>query len=217
MTLSVADGSLSATTAFALTVTAVNDIPVISDIADQTTHEDNAIQAIAFTITDIETDDNNLILSVSSSDLTIVSLSNIVISGTGSNRSLSITPAANESGALSITISVSDGSLTATTSFEISITPVNDAPILENPILNQMTLSENPFTYTIAENTFNNVDPGDTLSYTVSMADGSALSAWFTFEPSTRTFSGTPTISDVGMITIMVTATDSESVSVTDV
>ncbi|NTV75870.1 MAG: hypothetical protein HGA66_16905, partial [Holophaga sp.] len=33
---------------------------------------------------------------------------------------------------------------------------------------------------------------GDTLTYTATQADGSALPTWLTFTAATRTFSGTP-------------------------
>ena len=45
----------TASDTFVLTVTAVNDAPTISDVADQATNEDTATGAIAFTVGDIET------------------------------------------------------------------------------------------------------------------------------------------------------------------
>lgn len=39
-------------------------------------------------------------------------------------------------------------------------------------------------------------------------ASGSALPSWLSFEPSTRTFSGTPTSADVGTIAVRGTASD---------
>ena len=45
----------TATDTFVLTVTPVNDAPTISDVADQTTAEDTATAALAFTVGDVET------------------------------------------------------------------------------------------------------------------------------------------------------------------
>src|SRR4051794_37427760 len=55
ITLTVGDGAASADSVFVLNVTAVNDVPTISSIADQTTFEDTATAAIAFTVGDVET------------------------------------------------------------------------------------------------------------------------------------------------------------------
>ena len=56
-------------------------------------------------------------------------------------------------------------------------------------------------------NTFSDVD-GDTLSYTVTKDDGSALPSWLTFTAATRTFSGTPGSGDVGTLAVKVAASD---------
>ena len=55
VTVTVSDGSLSAQDTFVLTVTAVNDGPTISNVADQSTNEDTAKNNVAFTINDIDT------------------------------------------------------------------------------------------------------------------------------------------------------------------
>ena len=52
------------------------------------------------------------------------------------------------------------------------------------------------FSYTFPANTFADADAGDTLSYTATRADGTALPSWLTFTPGTRTFSGTPAAAD---------------------
>lgn len=49
---------------------------------------------------------------------------------------------------------------------------------------------------------------GDTLTYTATQAGGVPLPSWLSFNGSTRTFSGTPGNSDIGLITLRVTATD---------
>ena len=56
--------------------------------------------------------------------------------------------------------------------------------------------------------TFTDVDAGDTLTYTATAADGSALPAWLTFNAATRTFSGTPAAANVGTLGVKVSATD---------
>ncbi|RVK32566.1 hypothetical protein CN163_24835 [Sinorhizobium meliloti] len=47
-------------------------------------------------------------------------------------------------------------------------------------------------------------------------ASGSALPAWLSFKPSTRTFSGTPTSADVGTIAVRGTASDLGSLAASE-
>ena len=124
-----------------VTVNAVNDPPVISDIADQTIDEDNSIGALAFTVTDVDNEDASLQVTAASGDGTIIPLSGIVLGGSGSSRTVTVTPAVDKNtwDALSvahepvtITLTVSDGSLTDSTSFKVTILPQNDTPEPEN-------------------------------------------------------------------------------------
>jgi len=130
ITLTVIDGSSTATETFTLTVNAVNDAPTISTINDQTTAEDTATNAINFMIGDLETATDALEFERGSSNTTLVPIGNIAISGSGANRSLVVTPAANQSGTATITISVSDGSGTTSESFVLTVDAVNDAPTI---------------------------------------------------------------------------------------
>jgi parallel beta-helix repeat protein len=92
----------------------------------------------------------------------------------------------------------------------------NNAPTVANPILDQTVQSNTPFTFQLAANTFNDVDAGDSLTYTVSRSDGTALPAWLSFDPSTRTFAGTPTPSDAGTLSLNVTASDLSGATISD-
>src|SRR5690606_321941 len=102
--------------------------PTISTITDKTINEDTATDTIDFTIYDEQTDANSLGLSKSSSNPTLVPDSNIVLGGSGENRTVKITPAADEYGTTTITLTVSDGTLSSQTSFDLTVIPVNDMP-----------------------------------------------------------------------------------------
>ena len=130
VTVTVSDGSLSAFDAFVLTVTAVNDTPTITDITDKTTNEDTATTAITFTIGDVETAVGSLTVTASSSDTTLVPNSNIVLGGTTGARTITLTPAANQNGSTAVTVTVSDGVATATDTFNLTVTAVNDTPTI---------------------------------------------------------------------------------------
>src|ERR1043166_3919397 len=55
ITVTVSDGSSTASDTFVLTVTSVNDLPTISHTTDRTINEDTSTGAISFTIGDVET------------------------------------------------------------------------------------------------------------------------------------------------------------------
>ena len=73
--------------------------PTISAIADQATAEDTPIGPIAFTVGDAETAAGGLIVSASSSNASIIAPAGLVFGGSGANRTLTVTPVANASGA----------------------------------------------------------------------------------------------------------------------
>ena len=105
----------------------------------------------------------------------------------------------------------------------INTTAVNDEPTLDNPIDDgaiEQPIEDSEFSFTLAENTFSDVDEGDRLTYSAEILlegdETASLPEWLDFDPQTRTFSGTPLNGDVGSLTVVVTATDSEGATVTD-
>lgn len=109
-----------------LAFTIQNTAPTISNIPDQQTDLNRPTDPIPFTVGDADTEPASLILSGHSSDQALVPDANIVFGGSGTSRTVTITPAADQSGTATITITVSDGALTASDSFvlTVSATPV---------------------------------------------------------------------------------------------
>ncbi|MBI4660048.1 MAG: beta-propeller fold lactonase family protein, partial [Verrucomicrobia bacterium] len=107
-----------------------NNPPTISDLADQTINEDHATAAIAFSAEDVETADASLIVSATSSNTSLVPDANIVFVGAGANRTVTVTPAADQNGTATITVTVTDSNnATGSDSFLLVVTAVNDAPV----------------------------------------------------------------------------------------
>src|SRR4029077_1506685 len=79
-----------------------------------------------------------LTVSGSSSNQTLVPNTNIVFGGTGANRTVTLTPAANQFGTATITLAVSDGVLSTSTSLQLTVNSINDAPTITG-IGNQTT------------------------------------------------------------------------------
>jgi len=95
---------------------------------------------------------------------------------------------------------------TASSTLTITIHGANDAPVLAAQTAAQSATVGTAFSLALPANTFTDVDTGDTLTYSSTLADGSALPSWLSFNAATRTFSGTPTAA--GTLSVRVTATD---------
>ena len=127
------------------------------------------------------------------------------------------TPTPNFNGAFSISTSISDGVTAAIIGNKnFSGVAVNDVPTIANAIADQSATNDTAFIYAIPANAFIDVDANDLLTYTATLANNSPLPSWLSFNAVTRTFSGTPLISDVGAISLKVTAIDGNSASVSD-
>ena len=101
----------------------INTPPVISDIPDQTLCTNNQTDSIDFTINDDENDINEIEVTGFSADPTFVPNSNIVISGTGTNRIVTVTPVANKSGMAIIYIMADDGLSQVIEEFTVYVGP----------------------------------------------------------------------------------------------
>ncbi len=103
--------------------------PTISQIGQQTLLEDTP-KTIPFTVIDGDTPASNLVVTATQQIDDRGPLLDLQLNGTDTNRSITLTPTPNISGTTRVTISVTDGSSTNETSFNVVITPVNDAPII---------------------------------------------------------------------------------------
>jgi hypothetical protein len=123
-----------------------NSPPTISDTPDQIVFEDTPSEEIVLSVADLETPSENLVMTRASSNPNLIPVSNIVISGTGTSRTLQITPAPGQLGSATVTLTVTDGGgLSASDSFVITVTPLNAAPTI-SAIPHQSTLAGTPTT-----------------------------------------------------------------------
>lgn len=105
--------------------------PTISNVVDRSTLEGTPTASIAITVGDVETAAGSLVLSAASSNETLVSngAGSFAFGGSGTARTLVITPAARPSGTTVITLTVTDGDLmTATDTFLLTVNPLYSLP-----------------------------------------------------------------------------------------
>jgi hypothetical protein len=102
-------------------VTLPNSSPILSDLAGVFTPVNTPTAAIPFTVSDAETPADNLAVTASSGNSSLVPQANLVLGGSGATRSLTITPAVGQRGSTAITVSVSDGLAVTSKSFVLSV------------------------------------------------------------------------------------------------
>lgn len=198
-------GGLSASDTFALTVTPVNDAPVVANaLADQAVNEDTAVN---FTVpANAFSDVDNASLTYSATQTGGAPLP-AWLAFDAVTRTFSGTPPLDFNGVLNLTVTASDGTLTASDNFTLTINPVNDAPVLAVALADQTVAEDTALSFTVPANAFNDVDNA-TLTYSATLAGGAPLPAWLSFNPATRTFSGTPPQDFNGIVNVTVTASD---------
>jgi hypothetical protein len=117
ITVTVSDGLATASDSFVLIV---NTPPTISDISNQAIDVNTTLGPLAFTVGDADAGDT-LTVTGSSSNLTLVPNANIIFGGSGQDRTLTITPTTNQTGAVIITITVSDSLAAASDTFVLTV------------------------------------------------------------------------------------------------
>lgn len=219
ITVTVTDeAGLSATDTFVLTVNSVNTSPTITDIVDQATPENTPTQPIFFTIADSETPVSQLTVTATSSNQLLVPDANISLVGTSAIRTIALTPAANQAGTTTITVTVTDAAdVSVSDTFVLTVNETNAQPTISD-ITNQ----------SIVENS-----SSPAISFTVSDAETPVASLVVTATSSNQTLlpdsgiviSGTgagrtltlrPATDQVGTATVSITVTDQDGLSSTD-
>lgn len=101
-----------------------NETPTISSILDKTMDEDGVL-SVPFAIGDPAGNVESLVVAATSSDESLIHSGSLVITGTGTNRAVSITPTANRHGSATITVSANDGEFTAIEQFKVTVRPTS--------------------------------------------------------------------------------------------
>ena len=133
-----------------VTLTAVNDSPIITAPSNTQVVEDIASVINLISISDVDSSNATVTLSVASGTLNANSGSGVTVGGTSSaltltgtitdinsfiaSNKLSYTTAANDTANVTLTISVDTGSVSTTsTTMTLTVNPVNDAPVATVP------------------------------------------------------------------------------------
>lgn len=188
-------------------VAGANTAPGITAVQDQSIPANGTVGPLSFTVSDVESDPSTLIVTSASSNPALIpnSVPNIVLGGTGEDRTITITPAEGAEGSAVITLTVTDGVNEASTSFRVTV----GAPYI-TPIANQITVSNVPtaaipFTIGDAES------PLDSLTLTVASSNPTVLpteNIVLGGSGANRTITLTPAADQIGVTTITISVAD---------
>ena len=124
ITLTVTDAFNNATTmSFVVTVLPGNTPPTISSFTNYHTVVNIPLAPIQFTVGDAETSAAELTVTATSSNPALIPDENLAFGGNGSDRTVTITPGSEQTGNAVITVTVSDGTLTASRQFAVMVVP----------------------------------------------------------------------------------------------
>ncbi|MBK1879382.1 putative Ig domain-containing protein, partial [Pelagicoccus mobilis] len=202
----------SVTETFSIEIENTNDGPVATTIDNQIASEDSAFSVdVSDSFSDEDLGDT---LSYSANLESGEPLPSW-LSFDSENGTFSGTPANADVGEIRVSVTASDGAESATESFKLTVENTNDTPTLQAEIADTNASEDSEFSLDISSN-FEDVDLGDTLSYSATLENGEALPSWLSIDPDTGELSGTPQNGDVGTISITVTASDLEGETATD-
>ncbi|AYQ28615.1 tandem-95 repeat protein [Polaromonas sp. SP1] len=200
--------------AFNVTVTNTNDAPtLLAALQNQQVNEDQAFSYVvpAGTFGDVDAGD----VLTYSARLADGSPLPSWLAFNAATRTFSGTPLNAHVGTVALQVTATDtAGVAVSNAFNLTVVNTNDAPTVLVPLQNQQLAELQAFSYVVPAGTFGDVDLGDTLSYSATLATGSALPSWLTFNAATRTLSGTPPDTAAGILGVSIKATDSAGASV---
>ena len=195
---------------FTLTVQAVNDPPTISQLPARSTNEDTGFGPLGFVVGDVETAAGSLTVTRSSSNTSLIPTANIVLGGSGANRTVTVTPAANAFGTATVTLTVSDGSTSTPMAFLVTVQSINDLPtistITAKTITEDLLSASYGFTISDVEDASGSLTPSASSSNPSLIPPGNVT---FSGTGSSRTFRLISAANQFGQCTITITITDS--------
>ncbi len=184
-----------------LKVAPMNDTPDLQPLSDQTRAEDAGPWSFQVPAA-LDADGDALTFAATRADGSDLPP---WLAFDAATRSFSGTPPKDFHGTVALRVTASDGEASASRSFDLVVTPANDAPVLARIAQRTRVEDSGPWTFRVPAAA--DVD-GDALTYSASLADGSPLPAWLAFDPATRSFSGTPPKDFDDVVGLRVTVTD---------
>src|SRR3569832_1362345 len=189
-------GPSSATSTIHINITGTNDMPVVNPDGELA-FEDYTV-SVSGNVLDNDSDvDAGTVLQVAVPGTFAGQYGTLDLSADGAyvytlnNDSLAVQSLGSSQGAVDrFNYATTDGTSSVNSYMDVEIWGNNDAPIVSIPLPDQTVSTNAAYTWQIPVDSFTDIDQTDVLTYSATLADGSDLPAWLTFDASTRTFSG---------------------------
>ncbi|MEK6644668.1 MAG: putative Ig domain-containing protein [Planctomycetota bacterium] len=156
-------------------------------------------------------------LAVSTISVTIAPTHGLALADTTTGQ-ITYSPTSDYNGTDTLTYRVCDNGVPqncSTATVAITVTPVNDAPRVVTPIADQGVPVGGSFSLNVA-GVFTDIDAGDSITLSATLAGGAPLPSWVSFTPGSGQFAGMPLFADRGVLSVVVTATDTGNAITTD-
>jgi surface protein len=196
------NGNLFFEKSFTITVTDTDDILVLTDPSDINTTED--FNDFNITLDASDEDNDTINYTASSSDTSVATVS--IIDG-----KLQVTPVADASGVITVEVNATANGQTATQTFTVNVSAVDDAPQFTQQIANQ-EVDEDFSAYSLAFTNHVEDIEGDPFTITATSSDTSKLD--LSADNNGITF--LPKADQSGVVTVDVNVTQDSNSSLTD-
>jgi hypothetical protein len=217
--LATDDAGNIAEISFNVIITATNALPTLDAVADIIADEDTSPAAIELTgITyGIDCAEQELTVSALADNTDLVSAVTVEYIEGESTGSVMLVLASDMNGTSDITVTVEDseGAMVSQT-FTVTVNPVNDAPIVVNPIPDQVVIASGVLKIPISPElgiVFDDAD-NDALVFEIMEVGGGALPEWAKLIGDTLVC--TPMIADTGYYNMVLKATDPDGTTASD-
>ncbi|MEK7780876.1 MAG: Ig-like domain-containing protein, partial [Verrucomicrobiota bacterium] len=222
ITVTVNDGQSANNTfsqTFTVTVSAVNDAPTLSTLANVSISENAAAQnvSLAGIGTGAANETQTLLVTATSSNPGLIPNPAVTYNSPNATGSLSFTPVADANGSATITVTVNDGQAannTFTRTFSVTVTGVNNAPTLD--AVSAVSVSEDAGAQTVNLSGIGTgaIDETQTLTVTATSSNPSLIpnpTVSYSSPSATGSLNFTSATNASGTATITVTVNDGQS------
>ncbi|WP_310452484.1 VCBS domain-containing protein [Sulfuritalea sp.] len=226
----VTDGLAAVDSALDVTVQGTNDAPVTVDDADIVV-EDWLTTASGNVLANDTDVDRGTVLQVADPGSYAGEYGSFVLAADGSysysldNSAVTIQSLGRDAAVVEhFGYTATDGQIGTSAVLDVFLHGTNDAPVVDGPLADRDVTFNKPFSWQMPADSFKDIDAGDALTYSATLADGAALPDWLYFDAQTLAFSGMSP-KEVMSLDVRVTATDQvaatgntvDSLSVSDV
>jgi hypothetical protein len=191
---------------------APNTAPTISNLAGSISMNENGTNTVSITVGDAETAAADLTVRAVSSNPSLVPDVNLFFGGSGSSRTVAVTPKPFRSGSAVITLIVTDGVLTRSNTFNVTVqpSPSNTPPTINNPATS-VTITANTATGALPFTIGDGQTPVALLEVTATSSDSTLVpphGIFLTGSGADRTVTITPALNLSGTTTISLMVND---------